>query len=999
MNGLAEHPDKTRMAPLAKNVRLLVAGQGVGGKYMSFARALVRSNIRQLLAVVLAAIALAVPPAAAQQAQGLSPGMQGLLVPFTFGTQNPLDAARQGTRTDGPAAARAPTTADGTRPTIALTDDQRIVASRFCDGTLRSEERELLLRIPNFSPLERDYCLRAAQLLPAYGYETFDGARSSDALANGSVPDTYRLGVGDEIVITLRGQLSTTSRAIVDREGRIIIDALGPIPAAGRLFGDFRRELAARVQAAFIGTEAFVSLSNLRLIVVNVIGEVAIPGQHQLTALSTVLDALALAGGVKKTGSLRRIMVQRLDTTFWIDVYDLLTGLGPSRDLTLYEGDRIVVPALGATVAVGGKVRRPAIFELPEGETRTTVGQVIELAGGPLRPQGNRVFVRSIDASGREVTAPNADRSLQIGEGDLVLVEYGDDTQVNIVRIEGSVRAPGARVRSTAPTVRTLLGTDSLGADAYLPLSVLETMDPASGASRYFALSLYRILNGEQDFSLRDNDRLIVLSRSDVRFLSTERVQALIRPTLVERGLRTAPVERGLRTAPVERGLRTGQRLGIDEVAADQPQLPLPAPRPVQAAPAPATPQVDRDPLRLDRLTVPDPTLCAGIDVLKGIVDRTRSQRFASAVLAIDVVPAEEDLAKIPCPVVFNNFPDLLPFVLEHVAALNGEIRIPGAYPVAPATPIAVVVAAAGGVTLDADLSRVEFTRFESEQRTGTTRTNRQLADISTTQGAGVTISPSDIVRFNAVYSELAAGPVLLAGEFIRPGYFDIRRGERLSEVIARAGGLTDQAYPFGAVFTRERVRQAEQESFQRSARDLNSAVVFAVSRGELRPEALSVLQSLSRQITSTEAVGRIVIEADPTVLQVRPEFDIVLEPGDTIFMPKRPNSVLVIGDVLNPGSLQFVAGTRVENYIRQAGGYQRSADESRVFLVYPNGVAQQIEAGTWTFAPPTQVPPGSTIVVPKDPAPLGGLFLVREFTSLISQIAVTAASLAVISR
>ncbi len=960
---------------------------------MSFVCATLRCN---LLHVVVAVIALTAAPLAASQAQQLQMPGGGVLVPFTL-NPNPLDAARPTNRAEQPtAAARAPIGTEA-RPTIGLTDDQRIVATRFCQGALRAEERELLLRIPNFSSLERDYCARAGELLPAYGYETFDGVRAPDELANGAVPETYRLGVGDELVITMRGQVSSSTRAVIDREGRVVLESLGPIPAAGRQFSEFRRELLARVQAAFIGTEVFVSLSSLRLIAVTVIGEVAIPGQHQLTSLSTVLDAISLAGGVKKTGSLRRIMVQRLDQTFWVDVYDLLTGLGSSRDLALYEGDRVIVPALGATIAVAGKVRRPGIFELPEGASAWTVGEAVTLAGGLLRPQGNRIIVRTIDASGREVTMQDVNFLTRIGEGDLVQIEFGGESLINVVRIEGAVRSGGTRTRTSAPTVRSLIGgADALAPDAYLPLAVLETIDPSSGSLRHFALSLFRVLNGELDYSLRDNDRLIVLSRNDVRFLSSERVQSVIRPTQVERGLtaeqrQAVPGGAGL---PAD-GLGLGQGLRQAQAPLGV-RVPTPAPQP-----APVAPQTDRDPLRLDRLSPPDPTVCVGIDLLKAIVDRTRSQRFGSAVLAVEAVGAQnaEGLEKMACPAVFSAYPDLLPFALEHVAAINGEVRLPGAYPVAPSTPIAVVVAAAGGVTLDADLSRVEFTRFESEQRTGTSRTSRALTDITTPQGAAITIGPSDMVRFNAVYTDLATGPVLIAGEFIRPGYYDIRRGERLSEVIARAGGLSEQAYPFGAVFTRERVRQAEQESFQRSARDLNSAVLSAVSRGEVRPEALGALQALSNQIMSTTAVGRIVIEADPTVLQVRPEFDLVLEPGDTIFMPKRPNSVLVIGDVLSPGSLQFVAGMRFEAYVRQAGGFQRSADEDRVFVVYPNGVAQQVTTSAWTFAPPAQIPPGSTIVVPKDPAPLGGLVLVRELATLISQIAVTAASLAVISR
>jgi protein involved in polysaccharide export with SLBB domain len=114
--------------------------------------------------------------------------------------------------------------------------------------------------------------------------------------------------------------------------------------------------------------------------------------------------------------------------------------------------------------------------------------------------------------------------------------------------------------------------------------------------------------------------------------------------------------------------------------------------------------------------------------------------------------------------------------------------------------------------------------------------------------------------------------------------------------------------------------------------------------------------------------------------------------------MPKRPNFVSVIGDVLNPGAMQFIAGTTADQYIRQAGGFQKSADEDRIFVVYPNGRAEPLAVNVWNFNP-IQLPPGSALVVPKDPAPLDLFTLVREGSSLISQLAVTAASLAVIGR
>lgn len=949
-------------------------------------------TLRQLTLTVIVASIAGTFPAAGQTAL---PGNLG--VPGTgaaaAGAGGGLDAARNilANRPAQPPNTVANNPNAQARATVGLTDDQRLIATRFCDDRLRAEERDALLSLRNFSPLEQDYCRRARELLLGFGYETFDGVRAPDVLLNGAIPESYRLGIGDELVITMRGQVSTTASATVDREGRIIINNLAPIPAVGRTFGEFRRDLQARIQAAFIGTDVFVSLGSVRMISVSVVGEVTTPGIHQLTGLSTVVDAIALAGGIRKTGSLRRIMVERRDAIFWIDVYDLLLGMGSTRDLGLYEGDRIVVPALGATVAVAGKVRRPAIYELPEGATTMTVAEALELAGGTLRAQGARATIRTFDRGGREMVTANADRTARIIDGDLLVIDYGEDIQVGAVRLDGAVRVPGARARATASSVRSLVGSvDGLAQNAYLPFAVLETTEPTTQSRMLFPVNLQRILAGEQDFTLRDRDRLVVFSTDDIRFLSSPSVQRIIRPTPRDLGLPPEPTP--VTTAPnTARGIAGTAALGTPNTRAGV--LPraqdgtaqVTAAQQLQAAAAGATPAIIDD-------------RCPALEILKSIVVRTPAGRFSTAVQVFEEI---ENGTEVPtairadeCPKVFRDNPDLLPFVLEHAAAIGGEVRFPGAYPVTADTLIGVVVAAAGGVTRDADLGRVEFSRTDA--RTGGLA--RAMANLTGQQGAALTVGPGDIVRFNANYRDIETGGVMLAGEVMRPGHYDIRRGERLSEVIARAGGLTPQAYPFGSVFTRERVRRAQQEGIERASRDLNNAIVYAVSRNEIDAEAFRSLSQTLSQVNGVEAAGRVVIEADPTVLQVRPELDTVLEAGDTIFIPKRPNSVMVMGDVLNPGALQFVPGARADAYLQQAGGLQRSADKSRIFVVFPNGVAQPLQLSVWNFSS-LQIPPGSAVVAPKDPSPLGYLNLTRDVTALVSQIVITLASLTVISR
>jgi len=129
----------------------------------------------------------------------------------------------------------------------------------------------------------------------------------------------------------------------------------------------------------------------------------------------------------------------------------------------------------------------------------------------------------------------------------------------------------------------------------------------------------------------------------------------------------------------------------------------------------------------------------------------------------------------------------------------------------------------------------------------------------------------------------------------------------------------------------------------------------------------------------------------------VRPELDIKLEVGDTIFMPKRTRTVSVVGQVLNPGTLLFDPEQDAVDYLDQSGGYSESADEDRVFVVLPNGSARSLQASWWNYKP-TNIPPGSTIIVPRDARPINWLALTQSVTDIASKLAITAASLATIS-
>ena len=359
------------------------------------------------------------------------------------------------------------------------------------------------------------------------------------------------------------------------------------------------------------------------------------------------------------------------------------------------------------------------------------------------------------------------------------------------------------------------------------------------------------------------------------------------------------------------------------------------------------------------------------------------------------------EMGEARCPRIFQEVPELAGFLLDHAALMTGEVRAPGLYPMLENTPLADALSVAGGATALGNASAPDVARdVPNPALTG------QVTRVSLGGGARL-VSPRQSLRIPRREDALDTGPVLLVGEFRNPGSYELRRGERLSEVIARAGGLTPEAFPYGAVFTRESVRQRQQEGFARTARDLESSLVQLAS-GQTLPGArggtsdvggaMKAGRELAATMREARAAGRVVVEANPVILLARPDLDILMEPGDVIAMPKRPQDVTVVGAVLNPGSLPFRQGWRAAEYIQASGGAQRFADASRVFVVLPNGEAAPAGQGFLQSGGPP-LAPGSLVMLPQDPAPFETWGYIRDMTQILGQLTISSAALAVIAR
>lgn len=886
------------------------------------------------------------------------------------------------------------------------------------------------------SALEEQYRQRTRQKLTQFGYDLRmgSGPAPTSGLLSGSVPDDYVLGIGDELVITLRGQVNSTSQARVDREGRIVLPNMQPVAAAGRRFGEFRDDLTAQAQAAFLQTNVYISVGSVRSIGVLVTGEVRSPGRFTVTSFSSLMDALVMADGVNKTGSLRNLKIVRDGQTVPVDLYDVLLGRKSVNDLRLRDGDQIIVPAIGETIAVKGDVVRPGIYEMRPGGGKPSLDAVLELAGGAQRARGNRLEILRLDNAGRNQVIRNAAGTTVVVPGDVISVELPRDA----FALEGGAELPGDRGLGQVQTLRDLLRDPYvLQSNPYLPMAVIDTEDPVTRQRRYVPVDLQRVLSGAMNVTLRERDKVIILTRTDIRYLGSADVQAILRrepPPSLRLSADTKMAEErqvlagGAATArnaqsPSSRddvlnayGDQRALSAVTNERSQDSAYERYDREEPTRRPDRDGTQEQSRligafrengEPTGRLRLMESD-VQCAGLQSLAAIVSEGLQQRFSVAQRTgsrsiLDTrsdFGAEDEAAKTAglidirgCPKVFNRHPDLLPFLLEYATAVEGEVRYPGVYPVVPGTETQTLLTAVGGLTLDADTDAVEMTSAQGGRRTG----------LSISQITQSTVAPGDVIRISSRVQQREMGVVEVAGEVVRPGRYDIRRGERLSELMRRVDGLTPEAYPYGAVFQREQVRKAEEQGYRRAARELEQSLPTMLSgaasqeNSQAAQSALPFLQSLISNLRNTTAVGRVVIESDPTVLASRPELDFVLEPGDRLYIPKRPSHVTVTGEVLNPSSVMFASGMSARDYIKKAGGATGAAEISNAFVIYPNGESEPLDLGRFSDGS-IPIPPGSTIVVPRDPEPFSFLATTRTVMSLVSSLALSAASLAVIS-
>ena len=314
--------------------------------------------------------------------------------------------------------------------------------------------------------------------------------------------------------------------------------------------------------------------------------------------------------------------------------------------------------------------------------------------------------------------------------------------------------------------------------------------------------------------------------------------------------------------------------------------------------------------------------------------------------------------------------------------SVEGEVLRPGKYPLFEGMTAAQLVRAAGGFKRDALLDTADLISYHIEDGRDAIVERRNLkignAVLKHDHEEDIALKPGDILTIHqlAGWNDIGAS-ITIEGEVAHPGNYGFTQGERLSDLLRRAGGLRTTSYPEGAVLTRPEVAALQEKSRDELIRQIESSSAAArlspgVS-GDHQSEALQLIQQQQEQVLSRlksqPASGRMVIHINSDMTSwVGSAADIEVRSGDILRIPKRPGFVLISGQVYNPSAITYAPNERASWYLKRAGGATEIANRKEIFVIRANGSVVGRRSGGWRDQDvlSTRLNPGDVIVVPQ---------------------------------
>ena len=662
-----------------------------------------------------------------------------------------------------------------------------------------------------------------------FGREIFSNKNLSfEPDLNIPTPKNYILSAGDELLINVWGDSELNLKLKVSPEGTILIPNLGPVSVSGLTIetaeNRIRQELG-RIMSTLSGntdganTFVSVSLSQIRSIKVNIVGEVVAPGTYTLPSFATLFNALYAAGGVNEIGSLRGIKVYRNSKEVAkLDVYDYLLNGKYNTNIRLEENDMVIVSPYDQLAVVRGKVKRNRIFEMKKGET---LQQLLNMAGGFTGDAYKKdVRIKRKADSRYQIATVTEDKypTFAMMDGDSLLVDSVIPFYENRLIVTGAVWRPGEyELNGTVHTVKGLINQAAgLKGDEFTGRAQITRLNP-DFTTTVIAVDIRGILNGTSpDIELKPEDILNIPSLFDLREPYTIKVSGAVNY--------------------------------VDTVL----------------------------PYR-NNLTVEDAIMMAG------------GLKESAATVNVEVARRIKDTKTYENS---NRTAEVFNF------ELNDNL---------------------GLISVDGKNSNSVFT-----------------------------LEPFDevYVRFSPGYQEQQV--VKVDGEITFSGdYVLAEKNSRLSNIIAKAGGITPDAYVKGASLK----RQLTEDEMRR----LETLLQLSANKQSRDSVALSL------ENIKDYSVG---IDLEKALANPGSAHDVVLRDGDELYIPQFQSTVKISGAVTYPNSVTYTNGMSVKSCLSQAGGYNDIARKYPI-VIYMNGKVATTRKRFIFFKHYPKVEPGSEIVVP----------------------------------
>lgn len=344
---------------------------------------------------------------------------------------------------------------------------------------------------------------------------------------NMATPANYRLGAGDAIIIDVWGASQETFEGTISPDGTITIEGVGPVKLSGLSVSEAESRLRSRLGQYYSDCSVSLSVGETRSIIVQVMGEVVMPGTYTLPSLASAFNALYAAGGISDVGTLRDIKVYRGGRVISrIDVYDYLLHGNSKGDIRLQDNDVIIVGPYECLVEVRGKVKRPMFYEMRSTES---VQQVLEYAGG-FSGDAYTKNVRLIRKKGEEYSIHSIEEfdmnGFTLADGDSLYVDSVIPRFSNMVEVRGAVMHAGMfQLGGNINTVRDLLkACDGLREDAFTERAVMHR-EKDDLTKEMVSVDIQGIMSGSStDVALKKNDVLFIPSKIDMRGEQTLRI-------------------------------------------------------------------------------------------------------------------------------------------------------------------------------------------------------------------------------------------------------------------------------------------------------------------------------------------------------------------------------------------------------------------------------------------------------------------------------------------